>query len=64
MDIECIVSDVFSDYNVGPHTQNQIKEDIVNEIKKEMSTYLDSLMCEFDGQDAFGVIESIREEIC
>ena len=64
MDIQCIVKDVFSEYNVGPNTEEAIQEEIVAEMKKEMSNYLDSLMGEFDGLDAYGIIQSIKDEIC
>jgi len=64
MDIDCIVNDVFSEYNVNANTADQIAEDIKSELKKEMSIYLNELMGDFDGQDAYGIIEQIREDIC
>jgi len=64
MDIQCIVEDVFSEYNVSVHTEQEIQNDIVNEIKKELRSYLNELMCDFDGQDAYGIIETIKEKIC
>ena len=64
MDIDCIVKDVFSEYNVGPNTEEDIQRDIVEEIKREMVNYLNSLEGDFDGQDAYGIIQTIKEDIC